>query len=74
MLTEPWPESGWARPTTLSGRLPSGSVSLASTLMVSGWLLLLVALSGLATGFWFSPSLSSRSSPVRKVGSATEGT
>jgi hypothetical protein len=32
------------------------SVSLANTLMVTGWPLLLAALTGLATGFWFRPS------------------
>ncbi|MNJ02447.1 hypothetical protein D3C73_1624070 [compost metagenome] len=69
----PLPESGCSRPTTLSGTLPSGSLSLASTLMVTGWPLLM-ALSGLASGFLLSPSLLLRVSPLRKVGSAAEFT
>ncbi|MNI97381.1 hypothetical protein D3C73_1560220 [compost metagenome] len=71
MLTTPLPESGCSSPTTLSGTLPSGSLSLASTLMITGWPVLLMALSGLAIGFWLSTS-STRLSPVRKVGSAAE--
>ncbi|MNG22533.1 hypothetical protein D3C84_1070240 [compost metagenome] len=66
----PLPESGCSRPTTLSGTLPSGSLSLANTLMVTGPLLLM-ALSWLAIGSLLSPSLL-RVSPVRKVGSAAE--
>ncbi|MNV89710.1 hypothetical protein D3C71_1840270 [compost metagenome] len=73
VLTVPWPESGWPRPTTVSGRSRSGSVSLASTLIVTGLSDVVAALSFTATG-GLLPGSSSSCPLVRKVGRPTEAT
>ncbi|MCY1431733.1 hypothetical protein D9M71_477090 [compost metagenome] len=54
--TVPRPVAGWVRPVMLSGTSPSASLSLSSTLMLTGTPKLVLALSGLATGAWLGTS------------------
>ncbi len=56
MATVPKPGAGWFRPVMLSGTSPSASLSLISTLMVTGTPKLVLALSFTATGGWFGAS------------------
>ncbi|MCY1418293.1 hypothetical protein D9M71_338480 [compost metagenome] len=56
VLTVPRPVAGWVMLVTLSGTLPSGSVSLASTLMVNGTPKV-ATVSGLAVGAWLGATL-----------------
>ncbi|MCY1187255.1 hypothetical protein D9M73_282170 [compost metagenome] len=54
----------------VSGLLLSGSLSLASTLMVIGTPELVLAKSAPASGFWFSSGVSAR--PTTRTGSLSE--
>ncbi|MNP42649.1 hypothetical protein D3C76_1364310 [compost metagenome] len=53
VVAEPWPAAGWVSKSTVSGLSPSGSLSLPSTLRVSG-AVLVDPLSLRATGGWLT--------------------